>query len=152
METKAAQAVETFKGDYNCAQSVLSVFAEELGLSKDEALKLANPFGAGIAFMQETCGAVSGALMAIGLKFGKGENGCHEDKEIAYDMARHFIAEFKKQHHTVCCSELLDNLDMSTAEGMAKLNEMDYFRTRCANYVQDAVKITENIINVELKL
>jgi C_GCAxxG_C_C family probable redox protein len=146
MENKAVQAIEIFKGDYNCAQSVLAVFAEELGLSKDEAFKIANPFGAGIAFMQECCGAVSGALMAIGLKYGKGENGSHEDKEIAYDMARHFIAEFKKLHHTVCCNKLLDNLDMCTAEGMEEIMERDFFRLRCANFVQDAVKITEKIV------
>ncbi|MCX6232074.1 MAG: C-GCAxxG-C-C family protein [Bacteroidetes bacterium] len=146
MENKATQALEVFKSDYNCAQSVLSVFAEELGLSKDEAFKIANPFGAGIAFMQETCGAVSGALMAIGLKYGKGEFGSHEDKETAYDMARHFIAEFNKIHQTVCCRQLLGGLDMSSPEGMAEIMEKDLFRLRCANFVQDAVKITEKIV------
>ena len=57
METKAQQALETFRGNFNCAQSVLSAFAEELGLNKDTALKLATPFGAGMAYRQETCGS-----------------------------------------------------------------------------------------------
>jgi C_GCAxxG_C_C family probable redox protein len=147
LSVKQRQAVELFKNDYNCTQSVLSVFSEELGIKKDLALKLASPFGAGIAYMQETCGAVSGALMAIGLKFGKGENGTNEDKAIAYDMSHHFMAEFKKKHKTICCHELLDGINMSTPEGMKEIMELDYFRIRCACYVIDAVKITENIIS-----
>ena len=70
---KKKEGTATFYNGYNCAQSVLSVFAEDLGMSKDACLKLASPFGSGIAYMQETCGAVSGALMAIGLKYGRGK-------------------------------------------------------------------------------
>ena len=72
MDEKKKEGTATFYSGYNCAQSVLSVFAEDLGISKDACLKLASPFGSGIAYMQETCGAVSGgALMAIGLKYGR---------------------------------------------------------------------------------
>jgi C_GCAxxG_C_C family probable redox protein len=71
MNDKHAQALENFKNGYNCAQSVLSVLAPDLGLHQDTAMKLSSPFGSGIAYMQETCGAVTGALMAIGLKYGK---------------------------------------------------------------------------------
>jgi C_GCAxxG_C_C family probable redox protein len=146
LSVKQRQAVELFKNDYNCSQSVLSVFSEEMGIKKDLALKLASPFGAGIAYMQKTCGAVSGALMVIGLKFGKGENGTNEDKATAYDMSHHFMAEFKKMHKTICCNELLDGINMSTPEGMVEIMELDYFRIRCARYVFDAVKIAEKII------
>ena len=103
---KKKEGTATFYNGYNCAQSVLSVFAEDLGMSKDACLKLASPFGSGIAYMQETCGAVSGALMAIGLKYGRGKDGTIEDKELAYDMSRHFIEEFKETTcGTVCCGE-----------------------------------------------
>jgi C_GCAxxG_C_C family probable redox protein len=145
METKPKQALETFSGNFNCAQSVLSVFAEELGLNKNIALKLATPFGAGMAYRQETCGAVTGALMAIGLKYGKDKNGTTEQKEQTYDLSGLFIAEFKKMHSTICCRELMDYHNMSTPEGMAKIQELDLFHLRCVNYVQDAVKITEKI-------
>ena len=96
--------------------------------------------------MQECCGAVNGALMAIGLKYGKGENGNDEDKKIAYDKSKHFISEFKKKHNSVCCRELLDNLDMNSEEGMLKILELDLFRLRCANYIKDAVRITEKVL------
>lgn len=140
------QALETFRSGYNCAQSVFSVFAGDLGISRDAGLRLASPFGSGIAYMQETCGAVTGSLMAIGLKYGKGEAGTAEDKEKAYDMSRYFLAEFKKLHKTVCCRELMDGLDMSTPEGMNRILELDLFRKRCAVHVQDAIAITEKII------
>jgi C_GCAxxG_C_C family probable redox protein len=146
MNKKSQQAVETFQNGYNCAQSVLSTFAEELGMNKNACLKLASPFGSGISYMQETCGAVTGALMAIGLKYGKGENGTNEEKERTYDISCHFLAEFKKRHNSVCCRELLGGLNMSTPEGMAKIRELDLFRVRCTTYVQDAVEIAEKIV------
>jgi C_GCAxxG_C_C family probable redox protein len=143
---KQLKAVETFKNRYNCSQSVLSVFAEELNLKKDTALKLASPFGSGIAYLQETCGAVTGALMVIGLKYGKGESGTDDDKTNAYKLSGQFLNEFKKRNGTVCCRELLDGLNMSTPEGIAKIMELDLFRLRCLNYIRDAVEITENIL------
>lgn len=152
MNEKKEQGVAVFHNGYNCAQSVLSVFSEELGMSKDLSLKLANPFGSGIAYMQETCGAVSGALMAIGLKYGRGESGTIEDKERAYDMSRYFIAEFKKTTcGSICCRELMDGLDMSTSEGMAKIRELNLFKLRCDKHVQDSIEITEKILSYELR-
>jgi C_GCAxxG_C_C family probable redox protein len=125
MDEKKKEGTATFYNGYNCAQSVLSVFAEELGMSKDACLKLASPFGSGIAYMQETCEAVCGALMAIGLKYGRGKNGTIEDKELAYNMSRNFIEEFKKTTcGTICCRELMAELNMNTPEGMAKIKEM----------------------------
>ena len=143
MSTKSEQAVELFKNNYNCAQSVFSAFAHDLGLSKDVCLKIATPFGAGIVYRQETCGAVTGALMALGLKYGRGENEPAEQKTIAYDKARLFIDSFIKQHGTICCKELLGGEDMSTPEGLARINELDLFRTHCARYVKDAVEIAQ---------
>jgi C_GCAxxG_C_C family probable redox protein len=144
------KAINLFRNNYNCSQSVLSVFSEELGVKKDLAMKLASPFGSGIAYMQETCGAVSGALMAIGLKYGKGENGTNEDKARAYDLSQHFMTEFKQLHQTVCCRELLDDINMSTPEGITRIMELDYFRIRCAQYVRDAVQIAETIISKDI--
>lgn len=153
MDEKKKEGTATFYNGYNCAQSVLSVFAEELGMSKDACLKLASPFGSGIAYMQETCGAVSGALMAIGLKYGRGKDGTREDKELAYDMSRHFIEEFKKTTcGVICCRELMDGLDMKTPEGMEKIMERDLFRRRCSKHVQNSIEITNDILSYPLDL
>jgi C_GCAxxG_C_C family probable redox protein len=149
MSEKSKQAAETFRNGFNCSQSVLSVFAQDFGLTKDSCLRLASPFGSGIARMQQTCGAVTGALMVIGLKYGKGKNGTEEDKTHAYKLSEQFIAEFRKQHNTICCLELLDGLDMNTPEGKAEIQERELFRNNCSKYVKFAVEITESILTGE---
>ena len=63
---RAETAVATFKGGFNCSQAVLSVFCEELGLDKETAARIAGGFGGGIGHLGETCGAVTGAIMAMG--------------------------------------------------------------------------------------
>ena len=119
MSEKTRHANERFKSGFNCSQSVLSAFAEDFGLSRDSCLRLASPFGSGIARMQETCGAVTGALMAIGLKYGKGENGTEDDKTIAYRQSQFLVNEFKKRNTTICCRQLLDGYDMNSPQEMA---------------------------------
>ena len=70
MPTAPEIAVSTFAANYSCAQSVLSAFANQFGLPVQTALKLASPFGGGIARRGETCGAVTGALLVLGLARG----------------------------------------------------------------------------------
>jgi len=146
MSDKSILAVETFQRGYNCSQSVLSVFADDFGLTKDCCLRLASPFGSGIARMQETCGAVTGALMVIGLKYGKGEHGLEADKANAYKISLQLISKFKEYHLSINCLELLDNLDINTPEGMAEIQKRELFRCNCSKYVQDAVEIAESIL------
>lgn len=151
MSEKTRHATERFKSGFNCSQSVLSAFAEDFGLSRDSCLRLASPFGSGIARMQETCGAVTGALMAIGLKYGKGENGTEDDKTIAYRQSQFLVNEFKKRNTTICCRQLLDGYDMNSPQEMAKIMELDLYNNYCLKYIQDAVEITETILSDEEK-
>jgi len=146
MSEKTLFAAETFESGFNCSQSVLSVFAEDFGLTKDCCFRLASPFGSGIARRQETCGAVTGALMVIGLKYGKGEHGLEADKANAYKLSQLLIDKFKVRHQSINCLELLDNLDINTPEGMAEIQKRDLFRCNCSKYVQDAVELVELIL------
>lgn len=150
MSEKSVQAVEIFQCGYNCSQSVFSVFANDFGLDKDTCLRIASPFGGGIARRQETCGAVSGALMAIGLKYGKGEQGTEEDKKRGYMYSQKFIETFKANHNTISCKELLDGLDMNTPEGMKAIEQAGMFHSRCTEYVKTAVEITESLLSDKL--
>jgi C_GCAxxG_C_C family probable redox protein len=143
---KQATAIGIFQNNYNCAQSVISVFADEMGLSNNLALKLASPFGAGICRTQETCGAVSGALMAIGLKYGKGENGTDEEKAKAYEVSNQFLEAFKAIHGSTRCLDLLDGLHFSIPEEMQKVDKEKMFSVRCPQYVEDAVRIAESLL------
>jgi C_GCAxxG_C_C family probable redox protein len=145
-EKKQQLATATFQSGYNCAQSVLSTFSTHFGLERDSLLKLASPFGSGIAKTQETCGAVTGALMAIGLKYGKGVKGTEEDKQHSYALAQKLITEFSGIHGCTNCKKLMNDLDMNNASEMAKIKELDLFNINCINYIQTAVKLTNEIL------
>jgi C_GCAxxG_C_C family probable redox protein len=146
MTAKIQQARDCFAKGFNCAQSVLLPFAVEMGLEREMALRVAGAFGGGMGRMGHTCGAVSGAFMVIGLKYGK----VHEDddeaqtKEKAYALVREFAARFAARHGAITCNELL-GCDISTPEGHHRAAEMGLF-ARCPKFVQDAVEILELII------
>lgn len=147
MSSKPTIALTTFANSYNCSQSVFSVFAPDFGISKDLSLRLAGPLGAGIARRQEMCGAVTGALLALGLKYGKGENGTDEDKKRAYAVAQDFMKDFETEFGSVVCLHLLDNNRMDTEEGAATIEKEDMFNTHCTKYVKYAVEKTEELLN-----
>lgn len=137
---KTEQAVKLFKQSFSCSQSVFSVYAEELGVDTGTAMKIAGAFGGGMARMGETCGAVTGAFMAIGLKYGKTKAEDKEAKEKTYDVVRQFVEIFKSMHGSTVCRELT-GCDMNTTEGLNTFREKNIFETHCMNYVKDAVEI-----------
>lgn len=86
----ADKAVELFGNNFNCAQAVFGTFAAELGMDEELALKIATSFGGG-ARKGELCGAVSGALMVLGLKYGHCHADDNEEKKNAYHIAEEFL-------------------------------------------------------------
>lgn len=139
---KKTQAVESFTDGYLCSQSVLGAFCEELGLDKETALKLSLGFGGGFARCGETCGAVTGALMVIGLKEGTALKGDTAQKEATYKTVREFIERFKNDHGSILCRELLQ-CDISTPSGHTRAREEKLFDTVCPGLVGRAVSILE---------
>jgi len=142
---KASQAVACFRNDFNCAQSVFSTFAEQHGLDKQVALKISGAFGGGMARMADTCGAVTGALMVIGLKHGKCRAGDDDAKTKTNDLAREFVDRFKAIHYTIVCRELL-GCDIGTELGKQVFHDRNYGETRCEKFVGDAATILEEIL------
>jgi C_GCAxxG_C_C family probable redox protein len=140
------KALNYFDNKFNCAQSVLVTFAEQLGLSEDEALRVACAFGGGMGRQQLTCGAVTGAAMALGLAFGKAKEDPEEKKLHTYDMTVELFEEFEKLHGSVECFKLLNNLDMKIEKDHSAILEQNLFHINCRKYVSDAVSITEKII------
>lgn len=143
-------ALERFRGDYNCAQSVLSVFAEKYGLAESDAFRIAWPFGGGMGRLQKTCGAVTGAYMAIGLIWGAKRPETDEEKEKVYQIVRQFTARFEARHGATDCLTLLGR-DISTPEGRQKAKDDGLIAGRCEKYVADAVEILEALIAAENK-
>jgi C_GCAxxG_C_C family probable redox protein len=144
---KSEKAIEFFSNNFNCAQSVLAVFAQDFGLSEDQCLKISCAFGGGIGRQQLTCGAVTGALMALGLKYGRGLKDDNQKKAETYQKTVEFMKEFKKKHGSINCKELLQGLDMGIEEDMKKINELKLHDTICVECVKDAVEIAEKMIS-----
>ncbi|MDX1798976.1 MAG: C-GCAxxG-C-C family protein, partial [Candidatus Lokiarchaeia archaeon] len=134
-----------FRDDFNCAQSVLSTFSSQLGLSLDTALKLASGFGGGMGRLGNTCGAVTGAFMVIGLKYGMGINRNIEAKEKTYQLIREFSEKFQEIHGSLICKQLL-GCDLNTPDGKDYFNQNNLFEKKCLQYVKNAVEILEEII------
>ncbi|MBW6466798.1 MAG: C-GCAxxG-C-C family protein [Brevefilum sp.] len=142
-----SEAQTLFEGPYNCAQAVLGPFAERFGLPQETAFKITTPFGGGIGHTGQVCGAVSGAMMAIGLAQGTAIDD-KSQKEACYAMARAFQARFLARHKAVTCPGLL-GLDLGDPSEYAQAKEMGVFHSRCPLYVGDAVLITAELLGVD---
>jgi C_GCAxxG_C_C family probable redox protein len=145
MITKSENAIYYFSNGFNCSQAVLASFGQEYGVSGDECLKLACAFGGGIARRQMTCGAVTGALMVLGLKFGWGRNDDISKKTATYEKANEFIEEFTERNGSINCRELLRGLDMNDPEDQKMIEKLELFQTICVKYIRDAVEIAQRM-------
>jgi C_GCAxxG_C_C family probable redox protein len=143
---KQQEALMYFRNEFNCSQSVLAVFGNEYGITENNCLKIACAFGGGMGRMQHTCGAVTGALMVLGLKYGKGINDQEKNKQLTYAKTREFFGEFKKLNGSVNCRDLLNGLDMNDPDDHKKIIEQKLFSIKCEKYVVDAVRIAEEIM------
>lgn len=142
---KADHTLTTFQENMNCSQAVLASFSGDMGVDEKTAIKIASAFGGGIARNGETCGAVTGALMAIGLKHFNTELKPDEAKMHVYSISNRFIQEFKARNASIKCKELLD-ADLSTEEGRKKMREENLSKKICEKLVCDAAEILEKIL------
>jgi C_GCAxxG_C_C family probable redox protein len=143
---KGDRAVRVLKDGYNCAQSVFSIFAPGLGLEEGKAAKIASAFGGGMARKGDVCGAVTGAFMVLGLKYGSSRPEDKETKEKSYEIAREFIRRFTERSGTIVCRDLL-GCDISTHEGFERAKQQGLFDTVCAKLVKDSVEILEDMLS-----
>jgi len=146
MSTKVEKAVNCFKEGSCCSQAVLSVYAEEFGLSQEAALKISCGFGGGMGRMARTCGAVTGAFMVIGLKHGNAHTNDKQSREKTYDLVREFAFRFEERNGSIVCRDLLD-CDISEPEGFRSAKEIGLFTSICPEMVRDAAEILEEMMN-----
>ena len=141
------RAVARFAQGSNCAQAVLWAYAPHFGLAPEVAMRLAAPFGGGMARMGETCGAVTGAFMVIGLQLGNTTAEDQESKERTYQLVREFVRRFAARHGSIKCRELL-GCDLSTPEGWQRAREQGLFTTRCREFVRDSAQIVAELLSI----
>jgi len=146
--TKADDAHRSFISRFTCSAAVFSTFSKELGLDPDTAKKIACGFGAGISKTGNLCGAVTGAIMVIGLKYGKTQEGDDAATEKTRALVRQFIHEFTEKNGSVNCTELL-GYNISIPDEYARAWEEELFVTKCPLLVRDAAEIIEVILKNE---
>jgi C_GCAxxG_C_C family probable redox protein len=138
---RADSAAESMAaGKVNCAQAVLTAFCEELGLDRNLALKMAQGFGGGMGRSGETCGAVTGAYMVLGLRYSRDNS--PESKEKMYQIIKDFAQKFKQKNRSILCKQLL-GYDVSKQEELAIIKDKGLFAKLCPDFVRSSVEILE---------
>lgn len=144
MKTRRDKAIEYYSQRMNCSQSVLAAFAEECGISEEEAFRLGSCFGSGMR-KGEVCGACTGALMVLGLLYGQSHIGDQEERRRSNRICLLMMERFMEANGSYICNDLI-GYDMSTPEGAQKAREEHLFTDFCPGMVASAVDILEELI------
>jgi C_GCAxxG_C_C family probable redox protein len=143
--SKAEIAKATFRRGFNCSQAVLFAFAEDLGMDPVMAYRVAAAFGGGMGHMGETCGAVTGAFMVIGLKYGMTVADGSQSHRDAFRRTREFAAKFKALNGSIVCREIL-GVDINDHEKFGEAVKNGIPQRTCPKMVQDAAEIVESLL------
>lgn len=145
MSSNADEAVKMLCEGFNCAQAILTCCGKGLPIDRDTALAVAGPFGAGMGKTGKTCGAVTGALMVIGLKHPRLDPKDDESKQVTIRLTRELMARFEARNGSIVCKDLL-GCDLSTPEGVEKFKALDLIHRVCHKAVRDAAEILNEIL------
>ena len=140
------RAVTLFGNGLACSEAVLMAAAEFLDIQSDIVPKIASGFGGGIGRSGSTCGALSGAIMSLGLKYGRNKPDETEAYEMCIRKSSELSAWFKKEMGSTSCYDLIQ-CDMSTAEGRKRWRELGLREERCSKYVRDSMRTLLNLLD-----
>ena len=133
LQDRIEQALSLHKKGYNCAQCVVCVYSDVIGLDEKTMFRVAEGFGAGMGDFQGTCGALTGAIMLTGLTTdGAGIDG-PKTKQATYRKVKEISRAFKDINSSVICSEL---------KGMAG----GLVLRSCDGCIEDAVRIAGKML------
>lgn len=143
---KVSRAGKNFRQGFNCAQAVLAAYSAELGLDPKTGHRISQAFGGGMCRLAMTCGAVTGALMVIGLRYGKTRAKDNAARDKTYALGREFIRRFQAKHGSLSCRRLLGH-DIGTPRGAKLISQENLHEKLCSRYVRDAVRILSRVTN-----
>ena len=148
-ESRVEKAEELFRAGYNCAQSVFAAYADLFGMDFETALKISCPMGGGMGRMREVCGTVSAMSMLSGLKGGNTDPHDEEAKKAAYELVRRMAGQFKEEHGTMICREILGLPGMKESAAPS-VRTAEYYASRpCLKIVRSAARIIEEYLVAE---
>ena len=157
-----AEANELFRSGFNCSQAIVAVFSEEYGFPAETAIRMAYPFGRGMGGCGCTCGALTGAMMVIGMKYGvagqpemkSGAAGQPEmkygaagqdetdNKKLAREKTRRLIEIFESEHGTTLCNDLT-GFDQRKLHGPELMAMLPHFHNTCRKFLETVVTFLE---------
>lgn len=146
MNNKTKIALQKFESGYNCAQSVLLAYCNDVNIDNNTATNIGWGFGTGMGRKQEVCGAVTGGIIIIGKKYGSVQNDKKEATEIIYSKTRELLNRFQLMHGTYICLELLNGCNLMTEKGRKYFDENHLKDKVCNECVRSVAQILNDIL------
>lgn len=150
MSEKSKKARDLFLEGYNCSQSVIGAFCEDFGIDFNTAMLLSSSFGGGMGGLREVCGALSGAFMVIGLKYGYADPKSTQEKAELYKKIKNIAEAFKEKYQTILCRELLAAQKLTVSSEPSLRTEKYYKERPCAVFVETAAELLDALLIEEL--
>ena len=141
---QVTRAVALFGRGYMCSQAVFAAFSEQFGITEKQALQIGGCFGGGMN-KGEVCGACTGALMALGMKYGQVDLNDFDSRMAENAKAVQFLDEFKKRKGSYICRDIL-GCDISTKDGKTVAVESGLFGKLCPEMVRTAAEIVAEML------
>ena len=142
----AEKAVSFFKAGFICSESVLMAMQDYLGLERNPSI--ATGFGGGIGRKGSVCGAVTGAILAINLKYGRRKLEENDIKEKTFSKALEFYNKFEEKMGSAICYDIIE-CDLTTEEGQKKFKNNNLLEEKCFKCVETSVNILLKIFEGE---
>ena len=146
MTDHGQRAYDLFLEGYNCAQAVFCAFEDETGMDREAAARLASSFGGGMGRLREVCGAVSGALLALGVLRGYADPADPQAKKDHYRLVQEFARRFREKNGAIVCRELLSGVQ-TTPGGEPEPRTPEFYKKRpCPALIRQAAEIADEIL------
>ena len=148
-ENRAEKAKQLFFEGYNCTQAILCAFSDVTGYDMETSARLGSSFGGGLARLRQTCGAVSGAALVLGIVKGYDDPKDYEAKKQHYALVREFAGKFQEKNGSINCGELLKMASVNPqAGGHPEQRSEEYYRKRpCPELIYDAALILDEMLS-----
>jgi len=145
------KAAELFASGFNCSESVLLTLTKEFDKPTNLIIpSIATGFGGGIGRTGSTCGALTGAIMVVGLIVGRNKPSELEKRDTVYELASKMITDFEKEFGSSLCKNLT-KCDLRTPEGYEKFHSEKIRETVCLKFVKwsanYAIRLMRNRFN-----
>ena len=138
-----ADALAYWQGGLFCAESVAVALARRQHVDTSLLPAIASGFCGGMGHTRGPCGAMTGAVIGLGLAFGRSGPGDSTDR--VYRAVASLVEQFTKEFGSTACAELV-GCDLATEEGQRKFRE-DGLRERCAVFTRRAAQMASDLID-----